>query len=391
MNFFNRLLHNFRLSSFRAHRDRFYDQIAKSVEVKDAFRDFLDAELRIALDKATADASRAYALKLIRKRHAQGAAKWSEWLKDVMPESDRLLLVTLDDAPDVPALLRTIASSLRERDELIGTMKKKVIPPLLVLPGAFAFAFIFAKNLPIIVKVAPPEVWNGFNGYVRMFCEFILHWGILSVAVFALAAAFFVYQLPRWRGTWRARLESVRPRTALFLFPVFPILLPLSLYRDFQAGITFSVLAVMLSAGRTLNDSLQVIERNASPWLRWHVRRILRHLQTYPTEYARAFSKGLISPTLMAQLSSDIRTTPRFDHVLINAGQKGMKELREVVDRQAGAINTVLLMEAGALVVFLMMGQLLIPMSLQDELSPAKQMARKVKVMQGSKGSASAP
>jgi len=377
MNWLTRLVHNFKLRGFRGNREVFYEQIAKSYEVRDAFRDFLDAELRIALDKATADSSRAYALRLIRKRQASGSGKMSQWLWDVMPAGDRLLLATIDDAADVPALLRSIANTLRQQKELKQMMVKKIVPPALVLPGAFAFAFIFAGNLPAIVKVAPPEVWVGFNGVVRWVCEYILAWGLATIAAVVAACVFFMNQLPKWRGPWRGKLESVRPQTATMLFPIFPFLLPLSLYRDFQAGMMFSALSVMLSAGRTLPDSLKSIERNASPWMRWHVRRILAHLQTYPTEYAKAFSKGLISPPLMARLSSDIRTTPRFDHVLISLGQQGMKELRAVVEKQASSINMIMMAGGASLVVFLMMGQLMIPMALQEELSPSKQLARK--------------
>lgn len=384
LGFLNTFIHNFKLMGFRAKRHEFYEQLARSYESKEALRDFLDEEIRIASAKKTYDASRAYALRLIARKQAAGDQnRYSALLGPVMPASDKLMLAALDDAPDKPALLRTLAAAVVSQKEIVKIVKGKVIPPLLLLPGAFGFSWVLAtKSIPIITQIAPAEVWTPFNQAVRVFAEFVAAHGGTTVGLIVVSGIFFTYQLPRWTGTWRQRLESVHPRTALLLFPVCPILLPLSIYRDLQVGLMFSSLAVMLQAGRTLTDALQTVRSSGQPWLKWHLRKVLAHLEAHPTEYTKAFAKGLLSPQLLARLSSQIRTNPRFDQVLIKIGTQGDEDIRAEVTKQAGAINSMLLMAGALLFVFMLVGQMNISQSLNEEMQPSAMMKRKMQKQQ---------
>jgi len=372
---------NLKLMGFRAKRDEFYRQLARSYENKEALRDFLNEEYKISVNKETKNASRAFALRIIRNRLASGdQSKYSQLLTGVMPASDQMMLAALDDAPDKAALMRQIAQSVVDQRKLIALVRGKLVPPLLILPGAFVFCYVFAtRSIPIVVKIAPPEVWSPVNLTVRMFAEFVASYGILSVVTFSALSAYFVYQLPRWTGRWRSKLEQIHPATGAMLFPVAPFVLPLSIYRDVQVGLMFSALSVMLESGRTLNDALTNIRNSSQPWMRWHVRKILAHLEVRTTEYQQAFSTGLISPQLLARLSSEIRTNPRFDQVLIGLGKTGGEEIRNEVDKQTAKINFMLLIAAGFTVVGMMVGQLSISMSMTEEMSPQKQMMRKLK------------
>lgn len=380
MKFLKNILHSIQLMGFRGAREEFYEQLARSYTQKESLRDFFAAELAIAANPKTADSSRAYALRLMRSRLERGAeTKYSQILSGIMPDSDKLMLAALDDAPDKPALMLSVANSVRNQKALIGLVKGKLIPPLLILPGAYAFSYVMAtKSIPIIVKIAPPEVWNTFNGAVRAFAEYVANHGATTIAVIVAGLFVLVNRMPRWTGPSRAWFESVSPGKATLLFPVAPFILPLVIYRDVQAGMLFTAISVMLRSGRTLNDALSTIRASSQPWMRWQITRILRHLETNPTEYSKAFSKGLLSPKLLARLSSQIRTTPRFDDVLIGLGAKGGEDIRAEVAAQTGKINAMLLAAGGFVVLFMMVGQLAISQTLSDEMSPTKQMARKM-------------
>lgn len=385
MRFLANILHAIKLMGFRANRAEFYDELAKSYESKEALRDFLSAELRIATQPKTRDGSRAYALRIVARRQAIGDQNnYSSLLGSVMPASDQMMLTALDDAPDKPDLMRTLAKAVRSQAEIISIVRSKLIPPLLLLPGAFAFAYILAtRSIPIIVQIAPPEVWTTFNQAVRSFAEFTAANGGKSIVAAVLVGMLFFHQLPRWTGTWRMRLENVQPRTAMLLFPMCPFLLPLGIYRDLQVGLMFSSLAVMLQAGRTLNEALLTVRASSQPWMRWQIRKILAHLEFYPTEYSKAFSKGLLSPQVLARLSSQIRTNPRFDQVLIKIGTQGGDDIRKEVIKQTGVINAMLLVAGGALVIFMMLGQLNIAQTMADEMSPTTMLKKSLMKKQG--------
>ena len=185
--------------------------------------------------------------------------------------------------------------------------------------------------------------------------------------------------LPRWTGWLRGRLETLQPRMRWLLFPAFPLTLTLSVYRDFQVSQLLNALAVLLESGMTLTEALQRLRRHAQPWMRFHLQKILAHLQVAPTDYVAAFSRGLMSPSLLASVASAVRNNPRFDGVLIELGTRENIHIQNHIARTAKRINTALVAGCGALVLFLYLGQLSITQSMTAELSPTQQMLRKLK------------
>jgi type II secretory pathway component PulF len=382
LNIIRKIIHSLRLVSFHAQRDEFYEQMAKSYESRELFRDFLAAELKIARDPKTGDASRAYALGLMQRRLSVAEDSDVDTVVGVaVPEADRMMLTAVRYAQDKPAVLRALAEAIRVQKSMRAVMNKAVLPPLLILPGIFVYAYVMAsESIPILVQMAPPEVWTPFNMFVRRFAEFIGGHTATLIVLAVAGVALVRYQLPRWTGRLRMQLEQVSPRVASLLFPVCPVLVPLSIYRDAQAGLMLSSLAVFLQSGRTLNDALDAIRQNSTPWMRWHVRRIQNHLQAAPAEYVKAFSKGLLSAQLLSRLASMIRTNPRFDQVLIKVGTVGTAEIQKEVGSQASRINLMVIVAGAAIVLLLIGGQMSISNSMQEELSPQKmQMRSRVK------------
>lgn len=384
MKLFHGALRAVRLMGFHAKRDEFYEALAKAYESRELLKEFLQAELRISTNPKTKDDSRAFGLRLMNKRLM--AAEDSDVvtvLSAAMPEQDKLMLAAVRDAQDKPAVLRALAQAIRDQKQMRAVMLKAVLPPLLILPGVFGYCYVLAnKSIPMIAKMAPPEVWTPFNAFVRSVAEIIGgHMGTIALVIIALV--FLVkYQMPRWTGKLRAKMESLPPGLAMLLMPVCPILVPLSIYRDAQAGLMLSSLAVFLQSGRTLMDALESIFRSGTPWMRWHVRRIMAHLRLAPTDYVNAFSKGLLSPQLLARLSSTIRTNPRFDQVLIQVGTIGNVEIRQQVGRQSSVINFLILLFGAGMVILMMGGSFSITGAMQDELSPARMQARRLQAAQ---------
>lgn len=376
---FTALIDGVKLSAFRAKRDEFYESLAKAYEGRELLKDFLQSELKISLNRHTQDRSRAHAMRLmLRRLSASEDSDVSTVLGAAMPLEDKLMLAAVRDAQDKPAVLRALASAVRGQAEMSKIMKKAVLPPLLILPGVFGFCYVMAsKSIPMIVKMAPPEVWTPFNQFVRTVAEIIGGQAGWIVLMAVLLVALVRYQLPRWTGVWRGKLERVNPSTAMLLLPVCPILMPLGIYRDAQAGLMLSSLAVFLQSGSTLMDALQSIQRAGTPWMKWHVRKIIAHLNQHPTDYITAFSKGILSPQLLSRLASTIRNVPRFDEVLIQVGTVGSKEIREQVQKQAAGVNTMVMLFGASLVLLMMMGQFSITGAMQEEMSPSKMQARK--------------
>jgi type II secretory pathway component PulF len=385
--FFLNIVRAFQLMSFHGKRITFYEDWAKSMEAGELLTAFLRAELAISSSKQTADDSRAFALRDMLKRIELGHETTASRIVGLaMPRADMMMLAAGDSAKekDLIQVLRDLCLALREQQAAKGVLLRAVAAPMLLVPGMAAFAYVISSQaIPIIEQIAPPQVWNTFNNSVRVVANFIHHGGAYAALLTAFAGGVLWYLLSRWTGKVRLKMERVRPSRALLLMPVMPWLLPLSIYRDFQAVMILSSLSVLLKSGKTLTEALEAIAANTTPYMRYHVRRILNYLDEYPLEVSAAFASGILSPQVSARLATISRTSKSYENVLIQVGTVGSEEIRKQVQKSASKMNFLLLGAMGALTMFLYIGQASISASMQSELEPATMLKRKLEKEQG--------
>lgn len=370
------LWHNLQLMDFHAKRESFYLELAASIRFKEQFRVFLVEEFRISTARHTRNSSRAYALKLMLGKLGSGERfQISHILGAVMPKSDQLILSALDSSRDLEGTLQSLAKAIERQREARATILKAIFPPLILIPGVAGFCYVLAtQSLPIIVKIAPPEVWTPFNEAVRLFSEAIYHWSIPGLISISILIAAYLLCLPRWTGVFRARFESLPKSVGVALFPVAPYVLPLNIYRDFQLSMLLTSMAVLLNSGATLSAALDVLRERSSPWMRWHLTKVKLHLEVAPTDYVNAFSKGLMSPRMLAKLATVIRTRPQFDQVLVELGTDGNQQIQQEIASTAKTINLMMFAMSAAIVIFLYVGQLSISQTMSEVLDPIHRM-----------------
>lgn len=381
MRWLDKFVMTMKLRSFWKTRDVFYEQLASALDNRESMRDFFHEEAKISQSPATPNPSRAYALtSMLRVMSDTDALRFVDFVGPYVPQQDRMMLAAVDEAKGEhrASTLRSLAQAVRDQKLARSVVMGAIRTPMILLPGVAVFAYVISsKAIPVVSKTAASAgpkaeamVWTPFNALVRSVASGLVQYGWLMALCVVLAVAFYLYQLPRWTSRRRYQLEAVPRRRAILLMPIAPWLLPLGLYRDFQVGMMLSAMAVMLKAGLTLRNSLEVIRSTSSPWMRGHVRRILVHLEHNTTDYAGAFSKGLLSPPLLARLASTIRTQPQFDKVLIQIGVEGAEEVRKEVSVTAAILNVSLLIAAASFLLFLYIGNLSISTALSDALDP---------------------
>ncbi|MDF2461915.1 MAG: hypothetical protein K0Q43_150 [Ramlibacter sp.] len=376
---FDELSRSIKLRPFQAERADFYDHLARAIRQKELLRSYLEEELRIARARNTADKSKAFALhEMLRRVMKADDVALSRVVGGSMPAADRMMLAAVDESKDKPQTLEDVATAIRDQQQARKVLVTAMLTPLILVPGILVFSYVLgAMVIPAISKVAPPHIWTPYLSLVRGVANAIAQYFLVAFVVAAVAVAAFVWALPRWTGLWRQRLERINSKTATLLFPVAPFLLPLALYRDFTAGQVLTTLAVLLNGGATLTGALKTIAKNGTPYTRWHMRRMLSHLDQFSTDYVAAFARGLLSPRLLALLASRIRNAPKFDAVLVDIGTKGGAVIREEVKRSAVSINAMLILGGAGLVIFLYSGQMLIADAVAEAMDPMKKTSRK--------------
>jgi type II secretory pathway component PulF len=297
------------LVDFRSARAEFYRDFAEMYERNEAMVSFLEGE--IANAALTRQRSRAHALRTILHRHQDGdhASRVSHLLQGVVPRADAMLLAAVDRAADKPQALRALADAIDKQQQMLRMMASYSALPLVIVPICYALISLLGKVILVIDDATPvyaqEALWEGLNGWARAIATFVQDWGAQACVALGVALGLVLWSLPRWRGASRLRVEG---------WPIY------GLYRDFQAGMLFSSMAMMLKTGETLQGSIDDVTQRASPWMRWHLGRVVDALDENPTAVLDAFRRGLLSTHLLARAATLHRSCASFSDVLIQLG-----------------------------------------------------------------------
>jgi hypothetical protein len=343
-------------------RSNFYRDMADAFDRKVSIRDFLQREVDNA--RLLKDDTTLLLMKLLVRRYASGnGASLRELLYEIAPASDMMLLSAVDDAVEGKAeALKRAAEAVDFQIRTFKTILVSLATPAIAVPLVGALCIITSEIIASIARDAPASVWVGFNGIVRIIAEFInAHWGKVFLSICA-TVIFVLWQLPRWTGSSRVRFDSL---------PVF------SLYRDYNAALVLSAMSMMIGSGKTMRQALEDLRLSATPWLRWHLQRVINSLDSNPTDYLAAFSRGLMPLSVRARLNSLMDSSKSFDAALVSLGASEVKRLEGAVKVSAEMVNWTLTGALVALAVVLSIGQMTIASALSTESDPIKLMQKR--------------
>jgi type II secretory pathway component PulF len=354
------------LFDFRSARAEFYRDFAEMYERNEAMVSFLEGE--IANAGATGQRSRARALRIVLARHQDGehASRVSHLLDGVVPRADAMLLAAVDRAADKPQALRALAVAIDRQQQMLRLMLAYAVLPAITVPICYALIALLGRVILVIDDATPvyarEALWQGINGWARDVAVFAGSWGPQATLALAGLFAAVLWSLPRWRGPWRLRVES---------WPVY------GLYRDFQAGMLFSSMAMMLRTGETLQGSIDDVTQRASPWMRWHLGRVVEALDDSPTATLDAFRRGLLSPHLLSRAATLNRSCVSFSDVLIQLGTTEGERVLRRVKRAAVIANLALVGFFATVATFMGVASMTVPATFANLMEPSTLMSLK--------------
>lgn len=343
-------------------RSLFYRDMADAFKRKVSIRDFLQREIENA--RLLKDQTSMLIMKSLVSRYASGnGGSLRELMLGIAPTSDMMLLSAVDDAGDSKAeALERAADAVDFQIRSFKTLMTSLATPVIALPMVGILCIITSDIIASIARDAPASIWVGFNGFVRILAEIInAHWGKVLMAIMAFVVV-IVVSLPRWIGRNRLKLDNL---------PGF------SLYRDYNAAVVLSAMSMMIGSGKTMKQALEDLRLNATPWLRWHLQRVINSLDDNPTDYMAAFSRGLMPLSVRARLNSLLDSSKSFDVALVALGTSEVKRLEGAVKVSAETVNWTLTGALLALAVVLSIGQMTIASALSSESDPVKLMQQK--------------
>lgn len=351
------------LLDFRSARAEFYRDFAEMYQRNEAMVSFLEGE--IANAQLTRQRSRARALRVVLHRHQDGehASRVSHLLEGVVPRSDAMLLTAVDRAADKPQALRALADAIDKQQQMVRLMLSYSALPTITVPICYALISLLGKVILVIDEATPvyaqDALWEGMNGWARVIAMFAQAWGAQTLLALGLALGAVLWSLPRWRGASRLRVEA---------WPIY------GLYRDFQAGMLFSSMAMMLKTGETLQGSIDDVTQRASPWMRWHLGRVVDALEENPTGTLDAFRRGLLSPHLLSRAATLNRSSASFSDVLIQLGTTEGERVLSRVKKAAVIANFALVGLFASVATFMGVASMTVPGSFASLMEPSNLM-----------------
>ncbi|MEY4564610.1 MAG: hypothetical protein RLZZ618_3887 [Pseudomonadota bacterium] len=338
------------LLNFRLKRAEFYRDMSEMFRRNEALMSFFEGEIANAV--RTRQGSRAAALRLMLARYQSGenSGRVGYLLEAVMPRCDSMMLAGLDRASDKAQALVIIAEAVDRQMEMRAVMLTQATLPAILLPLSYGLIKVLGDVILSIEKSTPVYVqdllWTGANGWARSLARLTSDHGLLCLVLMMLLALAAVLSLPRWRGRGRLAIDG---------WPIY------SLYRDFQAGLLLTSMAMLIKTGGTLKGSLEDIAQSSSLWMRWQLGRVLRALDDNPTGTIEAFGRGLLSPHLLARAATLQRTSASFSDVLVELGTSEGERVLARVKRGAVVANAAIVGVSVLVAAFMGIASLTVP------------------------------
>ena len=351
------------LFEFRSGRAEFYRDFAEMYQRNEAMVSFLEGE--IANAALTRERSRERALRIVLHRHQDGdhASRVSHLLEGVVPRSDAMLLTAVDRAADKPQALRALADAIDKQQLMLRLMVSYSVLPTITIPICYALISLLGKVILVIDEATPvyarDALWEGMNGWARIVASFAESWGVQASILLGAGLAAVLWSLPRWRGAFRLRVEN---------WPIY------GLYRDFQAGMLFSSMAMLLKTGEALQGSIDDVTQRASPWMRWHLGRVVDALEENPNATLDAFRRGLLSSHLLSRAATLHRSCASFSDVLIQLGTTEGERVLLRVKKAAVIANFALVGLFASVATFMGIASMTVPARFATLMEPSNLM-----------------
>ena len=248
-----------------------------------------------------------------------------------IPPGERMLIQAGEDAGKIHDgffKAKQLAQDLqRLKAALIGEL---MYPVLLFVILCVILATVAIYLVPSLEGAIPVKDWPAFSLGMRALAIGVKSYGIAAAAVLALAVAIALRTLATWRGPLRERLDRWAP--------------PWAIYREIQGSSFLIALAALTGAGQAVTTAVERMGTAASPWLKVHLRRMLRGLVA-GNDPGEALRTGLFDREVEDDIEDYARTN-NFEDALAKVGQDQVDLAIERIRQRAALLRGAMLLLA---------------------------------------------
>lgn len=237
--------------------------------------------------------------------------------------------------------IRLSAESLGTRSDTLASLAASMTYPLVVLiAGCIVLVYIDNKVFPQFAAIKPISEWPSDGQNLVALAEFLKsYWHILIGVIIAFTIG-ITFMMRNFKGELRTSLDKVYG---------------MSIYRQLMAARFMETLGLLIANGVVFKKALAILQRQASPYLMWHMRIMENKLGRGRGNIAEVLDTGLISNEDILRLKA-IAAAKGFEHALIRLGKAASTRAIETI-RKVGRIGGgVFLALSGAFAGYMVMG-----------------------------------
>lgn len=246
----------FQLRSNRKKRFRIYRKLEGMLRMNEALSRCLDrlyqnaSEMGKYPNRAEALALREWFLK------DRAGIGLSEAMTGWVPSSELYMIRAGEESGTMAKSLASIQVMGERAREMRAAVSYAVAYPAFMMVLLSFVLYMFGVQLIQNMRQTAPAKVMAAMGSLPAVSDFITNWGLWVLAGIIATIAFITVTLPIWKGPLRSK------------FDMFP---PWSWYRVLQGSAFLLGLSSLLGAQVPLKRSLEILEEQATPWLRERV------------------------------------------------------------------------------------------------------------------------
>jgi len=242
-------------------------------------------------------------------------------LQHASPSYEVMVLTAAEEDGRLDEAMTLLGRGLRLKSEKQGIYFASLISPILAFAVILAFFVAYALVIaPENLQALELEKWPPLSHFVYSISSSLVnHWVYYLIGV-VLILWLIIWSRPNWYGWTRKPFDII---------PLFPW----RSYRGEEASTFLLSLAILLqSNNHGMKTAMEKMRSFASPWLTWHINRMLHRLTIAPNSPALAMDTGLFPRELMDRIEdyaerSDFNKAMQsiaFDH-----GDKAIKQAKK--------------------------------------------------------------
>jgi type II secretory pathway component PulF len=317
-------------------RSKVYNNLALLLESRVALYDALDKLRDIhSLGGTKPNVPLAVMIDAWRSRIALGS-KFANAIRDWVSPEEAALIAAGERSGNLREAFNDAMRLIGAKSAIVMTIALGfAYPVFLAVLIAGVLTMIATMLVPVVARIVPPETWEGTAAILYAISQYTLNYGIYTAVAIIAIVVLIVFSFPRLRGNLRYHLDR------------FP---PWSIYRAVVGASFLLNVSVMVRAGVSLLDAVELLAKHANPYLRERLDATIQGI-----ERGDNFGEALLSadyafpdPEAIAMIRA-IAVTEGFDLALTKFADEWLQEVTQRVRAAMAVIVVVGVLTAGSL------------------------------------------